>query len=151
MDKGSKIILNRPSQWMNRARAYRVIIDGEEKGQIRNGSAEEFLIAPGTHKLYCQLAWYKSPVFTVTLVGGDVEYLRVKSGMKYYWPLLIVMVLGISMNLYFSRRAEEGSLVIRTLQLILILPALLYMLYYLTIGRKYYLLMEQDKDNVFAS
>jgi hypothetical protein len=136
---------------MNRARAYRVFIDGEEKGQIKNGSAEEFLIGPGTHHLYCQVAWYKSPVHTVTLVGGDVEYLRVRSGMKYYWPLVTIMILGILMNPYLSRHAEEAPLVIKALQLVLILPALLYMLYYLTIGRKYYLLMELDKDNVFAS
>jgi bacteriorhodopsin len=75
----------------------------------------------------------------------------VGSGMKYYWPLFTVMILGILINLYFSHNVEPRSLGVQLLQLVLILPAILYMLYYLTLGRKNYLVIETDKDNVFAS
>jgi hypothetical protein len=146
----TKIILSRRSEWMSRARVFRVFIDGEEKGQIRNGSTEEYPVDPGKHQIYCQVAWYKSMPFSIDLGPGEIEYLCVRSGMKYYWPLFLTMLVGIFINLFFSSHAEPRPLNIQILQLILILPALLYLLYYLTVGRRNYILLEPDKDNVFA-
>ncbi|HTQ26475.1 MAG TPA: hypothetical protein VMI35_00030 [Puia sp.] len=151
MESKTKIILSRPSQWMNRARSYSVFIDGSEVGKIRNGSSEEFLVNPGQHEVYCKLAWYSSPVFALTVEPGRVEYIRVKSGMKYYWPLFFVLVVGLIINLFFSREPGQRPSWIWVIQLVFILPSILYMFYYLTLGRRNYLRVEEDRDNVFAS
>jgi hypothetical protein len=151
MQNKTKIILSRPSAWMNRFRAYSIFIDDVQTGHIKNGSSEEFLISPGIHSVQCKIAWYSSPVYTVNMEEGRVEYLLVKSGIRYYWLMLASLFLGIVINLYYSRVLDERPLGIFVLQLVLILPALLYMLYYLTIGKKNYLILEEDKDNFFAS
>ena len=151
MENKTKIILTRKGEWVNRARSYTVFIDGVASGKIRNGSSEEFLVTPGSHQVYCKFAWYSSPVFTLQMESQKVEYLLVKSGMKYYWPLFLFLLTGIVINLLYSRKPEERPFWVLVVQFILILPALLYLLYYLTFGRKNYLSIEEDKENVFAS
>jgi len=136
---------------MNRFRPYTIFIDDVLSGNIKNGSSEEFLLSSGTHYIQCKIAWYSSPVYTVNIEQNSVEYLLVKSGIRYYWLMLGSLFLGIAINLFYSQVLDERPLAIFVLQLILILPALLYMLYYLTIGKKNYLVIEEDKDNFFAA
>ena len=151
MEEKTKIILTRPAEWMNRARSYRVFIDDQERGSIRSGQSEEFLVSPGTHNIYCRMSWYSSLPFSCSLQAGEVQYVQVKSGMKYYWPLFGLLFIGILLNLRFSRDGEQRPIQILVLQMAMILPGLLYMLYYLTLGRKRYIVMREDRDNVFAS
>ena len=151
MQNKAKIILSRPSAWMNRFRPYSIFIDDIHSGNIKNGSSEEFLLNPGTHHIKCKIAWYSSPVYTVSIEQDSVEYLLVKSGIRYYSLMLVSLFSGIIINLFYSRVMDERPLGIFILQLVLILPALIYMLYYLTVGKKNYLVIEEDKDNFFAS
>lgn len=151
MQSKAKIILTRPSAWMNRFRPYSVFIDDVHAGNIKNGSSEEFLLNAGTHNIKCKIAWYSSSVYTINIEQGSVEYLLVKSGIRYYSLMLISLFTGIIINLFYSQFLEQRPLGIFLLQLALILPALLYMLYYLTVGKKNYLVIEEDKDNFFAS
>jgi hypothetical protein len=151
MEKSNKIILNRPSQWLNRTRSIKVLIDAVEVGTIKNGSSEEFVIGSGQHSIQCRIAWYCSPVINVNLNRNEIEYLVVKNGMKYYWPLFLMMLVGIFINLFYLRFQPERPLSASFMQLVLILPALIYLLYYMTIGRKNYLVLETDEENIFAS
>ena len=151
MQGKTKIILNRPAQWQNRMRSYRVLIDGVESGTIRNGSAEEFPLEAGGHRIQCKFAWYSSPEFNLTAEEGRIEYLVVKSGIRYYWPVVAVLFAGLLANQWASRVMAERSPGIFILQLVLIVPSLLYLLYFMTFGRSRCLLIEEDKDNVFAS
>jgi hypothetical protein len=120
-------------------------------GSIRNGSSETVFLAPGNHSLQCRLAWYGSQEIRLSLEAGETSWLRVRNGMKYYWHSFIVLLLGISMNLLAVKRLEERPIWAPVIDLALILPALFYMLYYMTIGRKKYLILEEDKENAFAS
>lgn len=150
MENKTKIILNRKGEWMNRARTYNVLIDEQKTGTIKNDSSEEFAVAPGTHTVRCGLMWYSSPSVTVSLKEGEIAYLRVKGGMKYYLPLFILMAVGVLLNLVWSGRPAERPDWVIYVQLGLLLPALLYIMYFITLGRKKYLVIEQDKDNFFA-
>jgi len=151
MENKTKIILSRRSEWINRSRNITVYIDGNEAGRIRNGSTEEFLVSPGSHQLQCRIAWYSSPVIVVNMEPQEVEYLVVKSGMKYYWPLFFLLLAGVLLNLLFTYRRDERPWWMLLVQTLLILPALVYFLYYMTAGRKKYLQIEKDQDNFFAS
>lgn len=151
MENKTKIILTRRSEWLNRLRSYKIFIDDKEVGSIKNGSSDEFIITAGVHQIQCKIAWYSSPVFTINIEQGSVEYLIVKNGLKYYWPMILLLFIGLIVNIIYTGTHEDRPLGIFIIQLALILPALLYMLYYLTFGRKEYLLIEEDKDNIFAS
>lgn len=150
MEKNAKIILNRKGEWMNRARTFKVLIDGQKAGTIKNDSAEEFLVEPGEHTIRCTIDWCSSPETTIHLGPNEIAYLQVKSGLKYYWPLFILLIAGLLLNLVFvgnPANRPEWSVYLR---MVLLLPALLYITYFLTVGRKRYLLIEKDKDNLFA-
>jgi len=47
----TKIILNRKNEWRNRARGFKVWIDGKEVGTIADGGSEAYPVEPGTYKL----------------------------------------------------------------------------------------------------
>jgi len=151
MQSKGKIILTRPSAWMNRFRPYSVFIDDVHAANLKNGSSEEFILPPGMHSVQCKIAWYSSTVYTVSIDQGSVEYLLVKSGVRYYALMLLSLFAGVIINLVYSHILMERPFGIFVLQLALILPALLYMLYYMTVGKKNYLVIEVDKDNFFAS
>ncbi|PWT70168.1 MAG: hypothetical protein C5B59_21100 [Bacteroidetes bacterium] len=151
MQQKSKIILTRRTQWLNRVRTYHVFIDGVEVGSIRDGASEEFVVTPGNHTIQCKIAWYGSPVFPVLVEPERIEYLVVKSGMRYYWFALILLIAGLFINLSYFRNMVERPFWVFIIKMVIVLPALLYFLYYLTFARKQYLLIEIDKENIFAS
>ncbi|HMH35277.1 MAG TPA: hypothetical protein VK543_19715 [Puia sp.] len=151
MENKTKLIIRRPNEWQNRARVYKVLIDEVEAGNIKNNSSEEFSTNPGIHRIQCRISWYGSAVFQVDLKPGQVEYILVKNGMKYYWPLFLLLTAGIAINLFYIGHEDEKPLWATLLQLLLILPALLYMLFYLTVGRNRYIVLEEDRDNIFAA
>lgn len=151
MAEKAKIILTRPREWFNQTRGFRIWVDGNEMGEIRNGSSETIMLEPGIHSLQCRLAWYGSQEIKMSLNAGDISWLRVRNGMKYYWHSFIILLLGISLNLLAVNRMDERPLWAPLMDLVLILPALVYMLYYMTLGRKKYLVLEEDKENAFSS
>lgn len=63
MENKTKIIITRPSEWVNRLRPIRIFIDGTETASVKNGSSEEIAVSPGSHKIYGKLSWFYSPDF----------------------------------------------------------------------------------------
>jgi hypothetical protein len=55
----------------DRARAYKVMIDGQEAGTIRHGQQESFEVVPGTHEVFLKIDWCRSPKLTVDVAGGQ--------------------------------------------------------------------------------
>jgi len=149
MENKTKIILNRSSEWRNRMRNYRVFINGKEADTIRNGATAEYLVEPGNNDIECKVNWYGSRSFTANLKQGENVYLRVRSGMKLYNLFLLLMMAGFFLLLFYRRNPDKPSWVMPAIYLLLI-PAVLYSLYYFTIGRKDYLVVEKDTKNVFA-
>lgn len=145
----NKIIINRKSEWRNRAFGFRVLIDGKEVGMIANGGSEEYPIDPGVHKLQCKIDWGSSPELELTLAEGETRFVQVGSGMKYYslfTVLMILVLLSGPVIRYLHLSVPEDF---TYLQLAILVPFLLYCVYYLSIGRGSYLLLKEDTTNVF--
>ena len=137
---------------MNRLRSYKIFIDGAEAGSVSNGSSEELIVAPGDHKIQCRLSWYYSPQFDVSSRQDEIIYLRTRSSLRLYWPLYFLLIAGLLIGFFLKKSFTDYRPVwLIWAQFATILPFVLYMLYYLTLGRKNYLMIEEDKENVFAS
>lgn len=149
MEGKTKIIVTRPSQWMNRIRGYKVFINGNQVGIIKNGTTEEYLVEPGANSVECKIDWCGSKVYSANLQPGETSYLKVSSGMKLYYLFVAVMAVGIFLLTYYRRNPDKPSWAM-PVTLIALFSVVLYLLYYLTIGRKDYLLLEKDTKNVFA-
>ncbi|MBI2282271.1 MAG: hypothetical protein HYU71_01020 [Bacteroidetes bacterium] len=145
----TKIILNRENEWRNRARGFKVWIDGKEVGTIANGGSEAYLVEPGTYKLQCKIDWCSSPGLELTVKEGETRFVQVGSGMKYYSLFTVLMVLVLLSGpviKYLKLKVPEEF---TYLQMVVLVPFLLYYLYYLSIGRSRYLLLKEDSANVF--
>jgi hypothetical protein len=146
----NKIIINRKSEWRNRNRGFQVFIDGKEVGKIANGSSEEYQTEPGMHTLQCKIAWCSSPALTITVKEGENSFVTVGSAMRYYNVgmvlalLVIVTGFGIPSFLHVPLPSYFG-----TVQLAVFLPFLAYLLYYQTLGRKKYITIAEDANNIF--
>ena len=149
MEAKTKIILNRPSDWIYRMRPYRVFINDKEVSKIKNGAVEEFPVEAGSATVQCKVDWYSSRPLTVDLKEGEIAYLRVRSGMKLYWPFLIAVAIGAFLIFFYRKRPDRPDWAI-PVALVLVIPGLLYSLYYMTLGRKDTLVVEKDAKNVFA-
>ena len=91
----TKIILNRKSELMSRARRVKVFIDNVERSTVANCSSEEFLVEPGMHTIQCKINWYSSGELNLLLNEGETKFLCVRSGMRYYFFLYILMLLAL--------------------------------------------------------
>jgi hypothetical protein len=147
----AKIIINRKSEWLNRLRAFKVFIDDKEVGAVKNGSSEEFVVEEGTHNVHIKFGLYKSISLTITLNKGENKFLLTRNGMKYFWPLYILLLVGVVSKLIMIKLGIYNTDWSSYIQLLLVLPSLLYFLFYLTIGRKKYLVLEKDHNNIFNS
>ncbi len=151
MEGKSRIVLRRSSEWLNRARNLKVFIDGEQAGTIANGESKDFLLTPGHHNLTCKVDWCSSRDFGISLGENETAYLFVRSGMKYYWQTAFPLFVVLALNFYyvFSAGGKRPEW-LNYLLIIVALPALLYMMYYVTIGRKDYLVISKDDKTGFS-
>jgi len=145
----TKIIISRKSEWVNRRRSYKVFIDGKEVGKLDNGGSEEFLIEPGLHKVQCKINWCSSPELELEVKEGEAKFLKTGSGLKLYTAGYILFILSLLsaplLKLAGIPRPENLSII----QLIVMIPFVLYLLYYLTIAKKQYAFLREDKENFF--
>ncbi len=146
----SKIILSRKNEFLNRTRFYRVFIDGAEVDKIGNATTEEFQLTEGKHTIKCKIDWCSSGEYAIETNGNDNLYLRVKSGMKYFMLLYVIMMVWLASGLVFKSKRVFFGTAYPYIQRMVVLVPLLYMLYYFTIGKNKYLKIVVDTDNVFA-
>ena len=144
-----KIVLERKSQWLNRLRGYKVIISGTVQGTIGNGKTEEFELPAGENTISCKVGWCGSNPLVVKVNPGEKLFLKVSSGMKYFWAVYILVLLMLIAR-FFIRTMPELGAQLNIISICVFLPAAFYYLYYITIGRKGYLKIEEDVHNIFA-
>lgn len=75
---------------MDRLRAYTLLVDGEERGKLKQGETIETELGPGLHRVQMKLDWATSPVLTVP-GDSDVE-LRCAAAAHPLLALLYVTV-----------------------------------------------------------
>ena len=61
MSEGSVIRIKRArSPWRDRLRSYKVVVDDEHFGSVRNGRTKDFAVAPGPHTVRLKVDWMGS-------------------------------------------------------------------------------------------
>jgi hypothetical protein len=57
--------------YTDRARAYKVLVDGEERGAVKQGKGIEIEVDPGPHRVKMKVDWAGSPTLEVDLAEGE--------------------------------------------------------------------------------
>ena len=145
----TKIIISRKSEWINRSRDFKLFIDGNETGKIANGGSEEYFLEPGLHTLQCKVDWCSSPELTIEVKEGETGFLKTRSAMKYYTVGYVLLLLSLGSGPILKLIGISRPANFSTFQVAILIPFLLYLTYYLTLGRKKYISLKEDKDNIF--
>ena len=57
----SALVIRRGKAYVDKARAYKVLVDGNEVGRIKNGEEAVYPLPPGRHELLLKIDWATSP------------------------------------------------------------------------------------------
>ena len=144
-----KIILERESQFMNRLKSYKVFINDTQQNTIGNGKTEEYQVPAGQNKIVCKVNWCSSNELAISVNPGEKVFLKVSSGVRFFWPVYTILMIAILTRVFINRKQEMGGM-INIISLFIISLSALYYLYYITIGRKSYLDLEVDVNNIFS-
>lgn len=133
-----KIIVNRKHQWNNRLRQIGIYVDGKKIGTIANGEIKTFEIPDGNHTLKARIDWCGSREVDFLITGDEKKYFTL-SGYKLA-KIIFPYAIGVFiLNFIINIKYKSDYLVW------LLLPALVVIFYYLTIGRNDYLTLKQTE------
>ena len=136
---------------MNRLRPYKVLVDGVQIGKIANGKMEEFDVSFMNQAIERKVDWCFSNKYLIEGKEGDTICLRVKTGMTGFWIIYPLLIIFFIIPFVFHNFRETTGENIIWIRLVCLGIPMLYFIYYLTIGRRKYLLPEKDSTHVFAS
>jgi hypothetical protein len=78
MASGTLTIHRLGGRYRDAARAYKVLVDGQETGKIKSGNSENYALAPGNHVVRMKVDWCRSQDVEVTVPEGGAVELRCK-------------------------------------------------------------------------
>jgi hypothetical protein len=61
----------RANAYQDRARAYKVMLDGQEVGRVKRGESVSFDAAPGAHQLQMKIDWATSEPLDIQVAPGQ--------------------------------------------------------------------------------
>jgi hypothetical protein len=62
--------------WRDRARAYRIFIDGTEVGKVSHGSTWKLAVPPGHHRMRLKIDWCRSRDVSFDAQPGEITSFR---------------------------------------------------------------------------
>lgn len=78
----ASLTITRDKGYADRLRAYKVVLNGERIGEIRNGETKEFSICPGKHTLSLKIDWCGSDTAEFAVDREEKLAFQVKSNLR---------------------------------------------------------------------
>jgi hypothetical protein len=129
----------RTKEYSNLLRNYKIFIDGQSVGTIANGESKEINLTVGQHIVSSKIDWCSSPDILVDIKDNQTKILNV--GAFKYGQYIMPIILGlIVLNGIMSNFVDFDYTVF------LVMPMVLFLIYYLTIGRNRYLTLSELPD-----
>lgn len=134
----SKLIVNRRSEYANRARAIGLYLDGKKIGTIKNGESKEFDLKPGNYELKAKIDWCGSQVNDFEIKEHEDTKIELTGFSKNKWILPILIVIQVSLFILSSYFEIPDVIMITFSTCILI-----YILFPISFGRNHYLKLNE--------
>lgn len=132
------IKIQRTSEYNNRMREFKIFVDGQQVGIIANGETKEFATMAGQHTVTAKIDWCSSFDIFIVVVDNETKNLKVSGFKNHNW--LMPIGLGIIvLHVILSRTMDFAGTIF------LLAPIFLLLVYYLTIGRKRNLTLNEIK------
>lgn len=133
------IKIRRSSEYINKMRTIKILVDGKEIGSIADGETKEFTTPEGQHKIEAKIDWCGSPELSFNIKDTEIKYLTVSGYKNSTLIISAALILSvIHFVLFFGFNINYTAF--------LFAPLLLMMLYYVTLGRKKYLSLNENNS-----
>ena len=73
-DNRMPILIKRTTGHAFKLRAYKVILDGAEIGELRDGELKKFIVQEGKHTLHLEIDWLRSEVISFDVVDRTITF-----------------------------------------------------------------------------
>lgn len=108
------LTIQRTSQWANRIRAIKIIIDGTKVASLKNGKSLDLDLDPGVYQIQVKIDWCKTKAFNLTIQPYQTINLETGCnyrGWKLWVPFIILYYLFVrpSSYLYLVEKSQEES------------------------------------------
>jgi len=140
----AKLIITRKSEFFNWARDYRICLNGEEIGKIASGKTKEFDIPEGTNTLKAKIDWCGSQDFRISVNKDETRNILIKG-----FPRGSLMMILMTCICFFPLLVSEfikDHLYLKFSLITFSVAVLLYLGYYLTVGRNRYLEISENLE-----
>lgn len=106
MEDAGTVTVRRPAgPYRDARRAYRVVVDGTERGTVRPGGSLEVTLAPGRHVVRAAIDWTGSPDVAVDLVPGG----RVTLVVRPAGQALTALLQALTRRRYLALGPDAGG------------------------------------------
>ena len=85
--------VTRTTSYADRVRAYRILVDGVERGRLSAGSSIDIPVTAGDHSVVAKIDWCSSPTVTETTQTNSIATLECASnlqGLRVFLAILYV-------------------------------------------------------------
>jgi hypothetical protein len=130
-----QLIIERSSEWMNKAQGIMVFINNHKIGTIYNGEAKSVEVEPGTYVVKAAMDGYESKEYCLTIVPGETRLLKLSSFVEK-WRFMSLMPAMIVCNIFLLNSFHSY------LWGFAMLPFVAVLLYYFTLGKKRYFILK---------
>jgi len=110
MTEETMLNLNRVTSFSDSLRAYIIVLDGEEFGQIRAGESFNITISPGEHQIFLKIDWCRSNILVFTARPGAEISLNCGSSLTGWRILLAYLYIFLWRDQYLWIR--EGPKIV---------------------------------------
>jgi hypothetical protein len=84
----ASITINREGGWSDRLRKWRILIDGKEVGQMREGDTFRYEIPSGRHELVMKVDWASSETLPFEIAPGENVRVMCRPGRRFpFWRI----------------------------------------------------------------
>jgi len=134
----AKLIIKRTSEWNNRLRDIEIYLEEEKIGVIGNGEVKVFEIESGEHNLKSKIDWCGSETLTFNLNHNETKTIELSGFKLGKFMLPIALIIG-AIYFIFGKQLNDSPMAL----IVAFFPVVLYLVYYLTLGRNKYLRLKE--------
>jgi hypothetical protein len=80
----ANLTISREKRSLERQNAFRVMVDGENIGEIGNGESDCFSMAVGVHEVHLEVRWFSSPSLEVNLEPDQMTSLMCRPHVAWW-------------------------------------------------------------------
>ena len=98
-DSATIHVERRAGGYVDRGRAYTVLVDGAESGKVKHGEGVDVAVSPGTHEVQMKIDWTRSLPISVEVADGEQVRLSCAPNAN---PLTVLWYISVGRSRYID-------------------------------------------------